>query len=175
MIAIGIGVDMVTDYATQIDKASRVHDLERALALALEWTREDGRSSKAWSKLAYVHELERDFGSAAYSIRRALDLTPGNPAYLFKAGVIDYRSASYGAAAEHFRQCVAASADLEDGYYLDAAKIAQARCLVAVGRGDLAAHLIDDLPDEAAAWLDGRMTAKAVRQMATRTPRASFG
>lgn len=175
MASIGIEVDMATDYATQIDKAGRVQDLERALALALQWTREDKRSSKAWSKLAYVHELGRDFDSAADSIGRALDLAPDNPAYLFKAGVIAYRSASYGAAADHFRQCVRLSLELADGYYLDAARIAQARCLVALGRADKVAELIDALPDEAATWLDGRITAQAVRRMATRAPRVPFG
>lgn len=175
MATIEVEVEMTTDFATQIDQASRAQDLERALTLALQWTREDDRSSKAWSKLAYVHELGRDFGAAAHSIRRALDLAPDNPAYLFKAGVIDYRGASYHAAAAHFRQCVASSLELEDGYYLDAAKIAQARCLVALGRADLVAEIIDDLPDEAATWLDGRMTAQAVRRMADRAPGVSFG
>ncbi|MBJ9964512.1 tetratricopeptide repeat protein [Burkholderia seminalis] len=156
---------MTTDYASQIDKASRAKNLEEARALALQWTHEDGGSPKAWSKLAYVYELKRDFGSAAASIRKALKLAPRNPSYLFKAGVFEYRRATFESASDEFGRCVRVSIELNDGYYLDAAKIAQARCLIALGRSGQVADLLVDVSDDAATWLDGRITAQAVRRM----------
>ena len=154
------------NYSAKIDDAGRLKDFEGALKLALQWTHEDSRSPQAWSKLAYVHELLRNFISASKSIRKALDLAPNNPAYLFKAGVIAYRSGSHEAAATDFQYCIVASIDADDDYYLDAAKVARARCLIELGLKDKVGAVLVGLPDDAATWLDGRITARIVRDMA---------
>jgi tetratricopeptide (TPR) repeat protein len=147
-----------------IDAACRENRLDEAKRLAQAWTRNDPLSPAAWSKLARVHELERDYDGAAVAIGRAVELSPEHPPYLFEAGVVDFFRGQFESAETAFNQCVSASVELASGFYLDAAKVARAKCLIACARIDEALGAIEDVADAAAAWLNGRVTAGELRQ-----------
>jgi len=51
---------------------------------------------------------------------------------------------------------------MQDGFYLDAARIAQARCLLLDGRADMAANIIALASPGSATWLDGRFAKEDV-------------
>ncbi|NGZ84200.1 hypothetical protein [Duganella aceris] len=70
----------------------------------------------------------------------------------------EYRLGNYADAANAFGCCVARSEIIQDGYYLDAARIAQARCLWLDGQGQLAARVVAAAATSAATWLDKRYT-----------------
>jgi tetratricopeptide (TPR) repeat protein len=116
------------NYAIEIDQAIDGEELAIASTLAEQWTAAAPEDAAAWSKLAHVHEMTEDFAKASNAASVALKVSPGYPPYLFKKGYAEYRLGNYADAATSFALCVASSEIAHDGYYLDAARIAQARC-----------------------------------------------
>lgn len=57
---------------------------------------------------------------------------------------------------------------MQDGFYLDAARIAQVRCLVLDGRADIAANIIALVSAGSATWLDGRFSKEDVANLIQR-------
>lgn len=141
----------------EIDKATRANP-EDALRLALEWVAQESSNAKAWSKLAHVYEIRHEFKDAISAARKALALKPAHPPYLFKLGCSQFREGSVAEAAVSFELCVKASLDLGDPYYVDSAKVAQARCLLLSGHFQRAVAAVEAASPSAATWLDGRVT-----------------
>lgn len=150
------------NYATEIDRAIDSDELARALTLAEQWIAEAHDEDAAWSKLAHVHVMREDYGRASGAVREALRIAPDYLPYLFEQGYIEYRLANYAQAASAFGLCVERSEVTQDGFYLDAARIAQARCLLLNGRADMAAKIITLASAGSATWLDGRFTKEDV-------------
>lgn len=152
------------NYATEIDRAIDDEQLATALGLAEQWIAAAPEDAAAWSKLAHVHEMTEDFEKASSAASAALKISPGYPPYLFKKGYAEYRLGKYEDAANSFALCVERSEITHDGYYLDAARIAQARCLVLDGRADLAVNAIASAASNAATWLDRRFSKEEVME-----------
>lgn len=150
------------NYAIEIDREIDSEQLASALTLAERWVAAAPEDAGAWSKLAHVHEMHDDFSRASSAVSMALKISPDYPPYLFKQGYVDYRLGNYAAAADSFGTCVARSEIIHDGYYLDAARIAQARCLVLDGRDDLALNVIASAAASSATWLDKRFSKEDV-------------
>jgi tetratricopeptide (TPR) repeat protein len=146
------------NYTTEIDRAIDDEQLSTALALAERWIAAAPEDAAAWSKLAHVHEMTEDFSNASSAMSVALKISPDYPPYLFKKGYFEYRLGHFSAAAISFLLCVERSEAIHDGYYLDAARIAQARCFVLDGRADLAASVISPAAEDSATWLDKRFS-----------------
>lgn len=108
--------------------------------------------------------MMEDFARAGNAASVALKISPDYPPYLFNQGYFEYRLGNYADAANWFGRCVERSEISHDGYCLDAARIAQARCLVLDGRADLAARLIGSAAEHAATWLDQRFSKDDVMQ-----------
>jgi len=100
-------------------------------------------------------------GSAA---SRALKVSPDYPPYLFKKGYAESHLGQYADAANSFALCVVSSEIMHDGYYLDAARIAQARCLVLDSRVELAVQVIASAASNSATWLDRRFSEEEVME-----------
>jgi len=83
---------------------------------------------------------------------------------LFKKGYAEYRLGQYADAANSFALCVVSSEIMHDGYYLDAARIAQARCLVLDSRAELAVRVIASAASNSATWLDRRFSKEEVME-----------
>ncbi|NVM77705.1 tetratricopeptide (TPR) repeat protein [Duganella sp. SG902] len=150
------------NYALEIDRAIENEDPALALALAERWVAEAPETHAAWGNLAHVHEMRDDFAKASQAVSEALRITPDYPPYLFEQGYIAYRLGNYTQAERAFGLCVEQSEMTHDNFYLDAARIARARCLVLDGRASLAAKVIADAAGDAAAWLDGRFSKEDV-------------
>lgn len=146
------------NYAAEIDRAIEGEQLASALTLAEQWLVDAPEEADAWSKLGHVHEMREDFMEARSAVSVALKISPDYPPYLFKHGYIEYRLGNYADAANFFGRCVARSEIIQDGYYLDAARIAQARCLWLDGRGQLAVSVVAVAATTAATWLEQRFT-----------------
>ncbi|MFS2004082.1 tetratricopeptide repeat protein [Duganella sp. CT11-25] len=149
-------------YAVEIDRAIDSEQLASALTLAEQWIVAAPEDASAWSKLAHVHEMSEDFAKASSAVSVALKISPEYPPYLFKKGYVEYRLGNYTDAARSFGRCVARSEITRDGYYLDAARIAQARCLVLDGRASLAVTVIASAAANSATWLDKRFSKEDV-------------
>jgi Flp pilus assembly protein TadD len=150
------------NYAVEIDRKIESEQLAAALTLAERWITAAPEDAAAWSKLAHVHEMNDDFSEASNAVSEALTISPGYPPYLFKLGYVEYRLGNYEAAANSFGACVARSEVTHDGYYLDAARIAQARCLVLDGYGALAVIILAPTAASSATWLDQRFSKEDV-------------
>lgn len=146
------------NYAVEIDRAIDSEQLEAALVLAEQWIVTAPEEAGAWSKLAHVHEMSEDFAKAGGAVSVALKISPEYPPCLFKKGYVEYRLGNYTDAAHCFGLCATESEISHDGYYLDAARIAQARCLVLDGRASLAADVIAAAATESATWLEKRFS-----------------
>lgn len=140
--------------AEHIDELVQNRDLPKALKAAYAWTLTDVSNAKAWSKLSYVHSYHRDYLAAAVAAHMAVALEPENPSYLFKLGTAQFKTDHLEEAAVHFGLCAQISLDIEDDFYLDAARIAQARCLLTLGRVNAAAHAIEQAAPGSATVLD---------------------
>jgi len=154
---------MMRDYS-EIDKLARL-DKKSALNLALDWSTSDPENSKAWSKLAYVYEINHHFDKAVDAANTALKLKPNYPPYLFKRGSVQFRAGNTNDAVVSFKQCVKSSMQLGDGYYLDSAKVAQAYCMYKIGKYADAAKVIKPLKHDAGVWLGERLTAEKVMEL----------
>lgn len=150
------------NYPVEIDRAIGNERQESALALAEEWVAAAPDDAGAWSKLAHVHEMNEDFVKASSAVAAALKISPQYPPYLFKQGYIEYRLGNYADAANAFGLCVLRSELTLDGYYLDAARIALAKCLILDGRADLAVDAIGSAAEGSATWLDRRFSKEDV-------------
>lgn len=146
------------NYAIEIDRAIDDEQLTTALALAEQWIAAAPEDAAAWSKLAHVHEMTEDFAKASNAASAALKISPDYPPYLFEKGYFEYRLGKFLDAASSFGLCVERSEAIHDGYYLDAARIAQARCFVLDGRADLAVSVISPAAEDSATWLDKRFS-----------------
>lgn len=151
------------DYS-EIDKLARV-DKKSALILALEWSKVDPENSKAWSKLAYIYEINRHYDKAVGAASVALKLKPNYPPYLFKRGSVQFRVGDLEDAIMSFKQCIKSSVQLGDGYYLDSAKVAQAYCMYQIGEYADAAKVIKQIRPDAGVWLGERLTAKKIMDL----------
>ena len=156
-----------TNYSIEIDRAIDDERQAAALALAEQWVAAAPDDAGSWSKLAHVHEMNEDFAEASRAVGAALKISPQYPPYLFDQGYIEYRLGNYAGAANAFGRCVVASELLLDGYCLDAARIAQARCLLLDGRKELAVIAIDSAAESSATWLDQRYTKEDVLKAIT--------
>lgn len=154
------------DYS-EIDKLARL-DKTAALNLAVEWSRVDPENSKAWSKLAYVYEITHHFDKAVDAASIALKLKPNYPPYLFKRGSIQFRIGDIEDAITSFNQCVKTSVQLDDPYYLDPARVAQAYCMYQIGEYANAARIIHQTRSDTGVWLGERLTAKRVMELITK-------
>ncbi|WP_130300789.1 MULTISPECIES: hypothetical protein [unclassified Duganella] len=150
------------NYALEIDRAIDGDDLVGARDLAGQWVADAPGEAEAWSKLAHVHEMSEDFVQASNAVAQALNISPDYLPYLFEQGYIAYRLQNYAHAESAFGRCVERSEMARDNFYLDAARIARARCLVLDGRASLAAIVIADAAADSAAWLDGRFSKEDV-------------
>ncbi|WP_343732297.1 hypothetical protein [Duganella sp.] len=146
------------NHELEISRAVDREDLAHALALAEQWVAEAPEADAAWGKLAHVHEMRDDLVKASHAVAEALRILPDHPPYLFEQGYIAYRLGHYAQAEGAFGLCIEKSETAHDGFYLDAARIARARCLVLDGRPSLAADVIADAAADSATWLDGRFT-----------------
>lgn len=149
-------------YANEIDRAIDGEQLALALSLAEQWVAAAPEDAGACSKLAHVYEMSEDFAKASMAVSAALKISPDYPPYLFKKGHAEYRLGNYEDAANAFVLCVARSEVTQDHYYLDAARIAQARCLVLNGRAGLAVDVIASAAAGSATWLDKRFSKEEV-------------
>lgn len=150
------------NYALEIDRAVDSEQLASALTLAEQWVVDAPDDDRAWSKLAHVYEMNEDFANASRAVSVALRISPEYPPYLFRKGYVEYRLANYKEAADSFERCVARSETMQDSYYLDAARIAQARCLVLDGSAHLAADAIASAATSSATWLEKRFSKEDV-------------
>lgn len=150
------------NYASEIDRAIDSERLASALTLAEQWVVAAPEHAGAWSKLAHVHEMNDDFAKASDAVSMAIKFSPDYLPYLFKQGYVQYRLGNYADAANAFGLCLAQSEITRDGYYLDAARLAQARCLVLDGSAHLAADVIATTAASSATWLDKRYTKEDV-------------
>ena len=150
------------NYAIEIDRVIDDEQLATAFALAEQLITAAPDNAEAWSKLAHVHEMNEDFAKASNAASAALKISPDHPAFLFKKGYLKYRLGSYVDAANLFGLCVERSEAIHDAYYLDAARIAQARCLVLDGCAELAANVIALAEANSATWLDKRFSKQEV-------------
>lgn len=150
------------NYSVEIDRAIDDERQAAALALAEQWVAAAPDVADSWSKLAHVHEMNEDFAEASRAVAAALKISPRYPPYLFEQGYIEYRLGNYADAANAFAKCVVRSELMLDGYYLDAARIAQARCLLLDRRADLALIAIDAAAEGSATWLDQRFSKEDV-------------
>lgn len=73
-----------------------------------------------------------------------------------------YRLGNYARAERAFGLCIEQSQMTHDGFYLDAARIARARCLALNGRASLAVEVIADAATDSATWLDRRFSKDEV-------------
>lgn len=153
---------MANILAKQIDAEIGSQRLPEALALAKAWTLDEPDDALAWSKLAVVCQLTDSLNDAIQAISRSIALRPDHPPYLFELGYLEYRVHNLDAAAKAFERCTQASLAMDDDYYLDAARVAQAQCLLQAGRTHEAAEVIACAAQDAATWLGGRQTAAAV-------------
>ena len=151
---------MRDDLPDEVDKLARKGDLDAALAMALRCTEANSENAQAWNKLAYVHQLRRDFDQALRAIQTAVALDPAHAGLWFERGVIEYRLAQYGVAAETFDTCVHVCRESGKDYYLDAARIASGQSYFAARDYQHAADAIDGVNPESATWLEGRLTAE---------------
>ena len=150
---------MRDDDLDDVDKLAREGDLDAALAMALRCTEATPENAQAWNKLTYVYQLRRDFDQALRAIRTAVVLDPAHAGLWFERGVIEYRLAQYGVAAETFDTCVHVCRESGKDYYLDAARIASGQSYFAARDYQHAADAIDGVNPESATWLEGRLTA----------------
>lgn len=150
------------NYAGEIDRAVNGEKLALALSLAEQWVATAPEDAGAWSKLAHAYEMGGDFARASSAVSAALKISPDYPPYLFKKGYAEYRLRNYADAANAFALCVARSEATHDHYYLNAARIAQARCLSLDGRALLAIDAIALAAASSATWLDKRYTKEEV-------------
>lgn len=146
------------NYAIDIDRAVDGDDQATALSLAEQWVAAAPEDAAAWSKLAHVHGIGADFPKANIAASEALRISPDYQPYLFEKSYIAYRMGNQTEAARAFAACVEQAGMTDDSFYLDAARIAQARCLVLAGRSRLAADVIAAAAPDAATWLDGRFS-----------------
>ena len=150
---------MRDDLSDEVDKLARQGDLDAALEIALRCTEATPENAQAWNKLAYVQQLRRDFDQALRAIQTAVALDPAHAGLWFERGVIEYRLAQYGVAAETFETCVHVCRESGKDYYLDAARIASGQSYFAARDYQHAADAIDGVNPESATWLEGRLTA----------------
>ena len=150
---------MGDELSDEVDKLARQGDLDAALEIALRCTEATPENAQAWNKLAYVQQLRRDFDQALRAIQTAVALDPAHAGLLFERGVIEYRLAQYGVAAETFETCVHVCRESGKDYYLDAARIASGQSYFAARDYQHAADAIDGVNPESATWLEGRLTA----------------
>lgn len=153
------------NYAIDIDRAVDGDDQATALSLAEQWVAAAPEDAAAWSKLAHIHGIGEDFPRANTAASQALRISPDSQPYLFEKGYIAYRMGNQTEAARAFAACVEQAGMTDDSFYLDAARIAQARCLVLDGRARLAADVIAAAAPEAATWLDGRFSKEDVLKL----------
>lgn len=153
------------NYAIDIDRAVDGDDQATALSLAEQWVAAAPGNAAAWSKLAHVHGVGEDFPKANIAASEALRISPDSQPYLFEKGYIAYRMGNQTEAARAFAACVEQAGMTDDSFYLDAARIAQARCLVLDGRSRLAADVIAAAAPEAATWLDGLFSKEDVLKL----------
>ncbi|WP_373988377.1 hypothetical protein [Duganella sp. BuS-21] len=150
------------NYAIDIDRAVEDEDQATALQLAEQWVADAPEDAAAWGKLAHVHEMGGDLLRANIAATEALRISPDDQPYLFEKGYIEYRLANYAEAAHAFSACVEQAEMTDDSFYLDAARIAQARCLALRGQIRLAADVIAAAVPGSATWLDGRFSREDV-------------
>ena len=150
---------MRDDLTEEVDKLARQGDLDAALAMALRCTEAAPENVQAWNTLAYVHQLRREFDRALRAIQTAVSLDPAHAGLWFERGVIEYRLAQYGLAAETFDICAHVCRESGNDYYLDAAQIASGQSYFAAHEYQHAADAIDGVNPESATWLEGRLTA----------------
>ena len=150
---------MGDELSDEVDKLARQGDLDAALEIALRCTEATPENAQAWNKLAYVQQLRRDFDQALRAIQTAVVLDPAHAGLWFERGVIEYRLAQYGVAAETFDTCVHVCRESGKDYYLDAARIASGQSYFAARDYQHAADAIDGVNPESATWLEGRLTA----------------
>ena len=86
-------------------------------------------------------------------------LDPAHAGLWFERGVIEYRLAQYGVAAETFGTCAHVCRESGKDYYLDAARIASGQSYYAARDYQHAADAIDGVDPGSATWLEGRLTA----------------
>ena len=141
---------MANIFAKQIDAEIGSQRLPEALALAKAWTLNEPDDALAWSKLAVVCQLTDSLNEAIQAISRSIALRPDHPPYLFELGCVEYRTNNLDAAAKAFERCAQASLAMDDDYYLDAARVAQAQCLLLAGRAQEAAKVIACAAQDAA-------------------------
>lgn len=110
----------------------------------------------------HIHGIGEDFPKADIAATKALRISPDSQPYLFEKGYIAYRMGNQAEAARAFAACVEQAGMTDDSFYLDAARIGQARCLVLDGRSRLAADVIAAAAPDAATWLDGRFSKEDV-------------
>lgn len=152
-------------YAIDIDRAVDGEDQATALSLAEQWVAAAPGNAAAWSKLAHVHGIGDDFQQANVAASEALRISPDYQPYLFEKGYIEYRMGNQAEAAHAFAACVKQAELTNDSFYLDAARIAQARCLALDGRARLAANVIAAAAPDSATWLDGRFSKEEVLKL----------
>lgn len=150
---------MRNDLSEKVDKLARQGDLDAALAMALRCTKAAPENAQAWNKLAYVHQLRRDFDQALRAIQTAVALDPAHAGLWFERGVIEYRLAKYSVAAETFDACTHVCRESGKDFYLDAARIASGQSYFAAHDYQHAADAIDGVNPDSATWLEGRLTA----------------
>ncbi|SDF37938.1 MULTISPECIES: hypothetical protein [unclassified Duganella] len=153
------------NYAIDIDRAVDGEDQATALSLAKQWVAAAPEDAAAWCKLAHVHGIGEDFQKADIAASEALRISPDSQPYLFEKGYIAYRMGNQAEAARAFAACAEQAGLADDSFYLDAARIAQARCLVLDGRSQLAAAVIAAAAPDAATWLDGRFSKEDVLKL----------
>ncbi|MHA4867216.1 tetratricopeptide repeat protein [Duganella sp. PWIR1] len=153
------------NYAIDIDRAVEDEDQATALRLAEQWVTDAPEDAAAWGKLAHVHEMDGNLPQANIAATEALRISPDYQPYLFEKGYIEYRLANYAEAAQAFAACGEQAELTNDSFYLDAARIAQARCLALGGQTRLAADVIAAAAPGAATWLDGRFSKEDVLKL----------
>ena len=152
-----------------IDRAVDGDDQATALSLAEQWVAAAPEDAAAWSKLAQVHGIGEDFPKANTAASEALRISPHSQPYLFEKGYIACRMGNHAEAAHVFAACAVEAELTNDSFYLDAARIAQARCLALDGRARLAADVIAAAAPDAATWLDGQFSKEDVLKLIARS------
>ena len=134
---------------------------EDAMAQGLEWTASDPQNPKAWSRLAYAHEIQGQFKAALQAVQEAARLDP-SPEHFFKWGRIAHRDGDYAGAAGAFERAAQLSIAQSDRFYLDSARVAQAHCLALAGQSARAAQALEQASPDAGVWLGARVDRDSV-------------
>lgn len=148
-----------------IDRFVRSGDLDSALGLVLEWTRQEPTDAAAWATLAAVRERQGDSNRAEEALNEAIRQAPADSSLPFRLGTLRYAQSRFQDAIEAFSASLNAGAHRQDDTHDTLAALALAQCHAQLGQDHEAVLALRQVDEASTMWLRGRVSPQSVRNL----------